>query len=129
MKDCAMKPLLLLLTFTTAAIAAQAQEFEPDMQKLLKSYIAKQKGKETFSAPNEKGFPAYKQGETHKPGVYALPQDGMPCIVPSTAGIVAIPNAFSKKEAPKLGQIPNAAPRTGDAFRKNQQRSFVPPAR
>lgn len=129
MKDCAMKPLFLLLTFTAAAMAAQAQEFKPDMQKLIKSYVENQKGKERFSAPTAKESPIYKPGETGKPGVYALKQDGMPCIVPNTKDIAAIPNAFANKQLSKLAQIPNAAPQQDDAFRKNQPRFLAPPGR
>lgn len=44
-----------------------------------------------------------------KPGIYALPQDRMPCIVPDTGGIVAIPNAFPAVSVPyKPTTIPNA---------------------
>lgn len=48
-----------------------------------------------------------------KPGVYKLPQDGMPCIVPDTKDIAAIPNAFKGTSAiPYTGNpphIPNPA--------------------
>ncbi len=44
-----------------------------------------------------------------KPGIYALPQDRMPCIVPDTGSMVAIPNAFPTVSVPfKPATIPNA---------------------
>jgi hypothetical protein len=32
-----------------------------------------------------------------KPGIYALPQDNMPCIIPDLSGTVAIPNLWKGK--------------------------------
>ena len=64
-----------------------------------------------------------------KPGVYALPQDGMPCIVPYTADIAAIPNAMPQKQVVPFGQIPNATPKTGEELRRNQRQFFAPPSR
>jgi hypothetical protein len=93
------------------------------MQKLIKSYVENQKGKERFSAPTAKESPNYK------PGVYALRQDGMPCIVPNTADIAAIPNAMPQKQVVRLGKIPNATPQTGEELRRNQRQFFAPPSR
>ena len=120
---------LLLLFFTAFAATAAAQEFTPNLQPHIKGFIEKQKAQEKFSAPELNELPVLKPGEARKPGVYALPQDGMPCMVPYTADIVAIPNAFPKKELPRLGKIPNAAPQTGEQLRKNAQRFFAPPGR
>jgi hypothetical protein len=41
------------------------------------------------------------------PGVYNLPQDNMPCIVPDTKEIAAIPNVLTNKEIPFISKIPN----------------------
>jgi hypothetical protein len=43
----------------------------------------------------------------NKPGVYALPQDNMPCIVPDTKDIAAIPNAWLRPSVPFRSAIPN----------------------
>lgn len=43
-----------------------------------------------------------------KPGTYNLPQDGMPCIVPDTEGIAAMPNAAKVVKVPFRSQMPNA---------------------
>ncbi|MDB5197994.1 MAG: hypothetical protein JWP88_2365 [Flaviaesturariibacter sp.] len=43
-----------------------------------------------------------------KPGVYNLPQDGMPCVVPDTEGIAAMPNAVKVVKVPFRSQMPNA---------------------
>lgn len=52
--------------------------------------------------------------QNKKPGVYRLQQDGMPCIVPDTKDIAAMPNAFKGEiKVPfvaKPPHIPNAAP-------------------
>lgn len=100
-----------------------AQEFQPDINKLIaQSPLAKIK-KDT-SKPrllprtldlNILSSKAIKP----KPGVYALPQDGMPCIVPDTNGLVAMPNAAKDIKVPPANRIPNAAP--------NQR--LLPPAR
>lgn len=41
------------------------------------------------------------------PGIYNLPQDNMPCIVPDTKEIAGIPNVVSKIENPFISKIPN----------------------
>lgn len=40
--------------------------------------------------------------------VVALPQDGMPCIVPDTRGLVPMPNAVEVIRTPEAGRMPNA---------------------
>ena len=44
------------------------------------------------------------------PGIYNLPQDNMPCIVPNTFGMTPVPNAAPIKQLPYRTDIPNAAP-------------------
>lgn len=41
------------------------------------------------------------------PGVYALPLDRMPCLVPDTKDIAVIPNAGLQYKQPVIGRIPN----------------------
>ena len=50
-------------------------------------------------------------GKSPTPGIYRLPQDGMPCLVPETDHIAVMPNAWKNPEgksykAPE-GSIPN----------------------
>ena len=45
-----------------------------------------------------------------KPGIYRLSQDGMPCLIPDTKDIAAIPNAVPRVEVPFRSRIPNGAP-------------------
>ena len=47
---------------------------------------------------------------SRQPGVYSLPQDGMPCIVPDTNGIAAMPNAFPNVSVPFKTTMPNVSP-------------------
>lgn len=90
-----------------------AQEFQPDIHKLIaQSPWAKVK-KDTVKPRllprtldlNMLGAKAMKR----KPGVYSLPQDGMPCIVPDTNDIAAMPNAAKAIAVPPANRIPNAA--------------------
>lgn len=63
-----------------------------------------------------------------KPGVYRLPQDGMPCIVPDTKEVAAIPNGFKGKASiPFTGnppRIPN--PSTTQPFRYEHKTFTLP---
>ena len=43
------------------------------------------------------------------PGIYRLPVDRMPCIVPDTRGERPIPNAWKTFSVPFSGNIPNPA--------------------
>jgi len=54
------------------------------------------------------------------PGVYRMPQDGMPCVVPDTKEIAAMPNAWKGKLGmPYQGRIPNpAVPRKSYYYKK-----------
>ena len=45
-----------------------------------------------------------------EPGIHTLPLDGMPCIVPDTKDIAAIPNAMSNSLIPFKNTMPNAVP-------------------
>ncbi len=60
----------------------------------------------TFSIDNKKTEIFYNT----EPTVYSLVQDGMPCIVPDSRAVVAIPNSFSNVVVPFKSAIPNAAP-------------------
>lgn len=93
--------LLFSLLFLTASLSLSAQVLGPDVEKQIEESIRKRVEEDK----------ARKMGPSHpllklepprvqqlrllpeQPGVYALPQDGMPCIVPDTNGIAAMPNA------------------------------------
>jgi hypothetical protein len=49
------------------------------------------------------------------PGVYNLPQDGTPCVVPDTEGIAPIPNASPKVTVPFESTMPNPMDKQGQA--------------
>jgi hypothetical protein len=61
---------------------------------------------DTIKVPHDKRLFIAKQ----KPGVYNLPLDNMPCIVPDPHASVAMPNAFGAPQIPFRTRIPNAAP-------------------
>lgn len=69
-----------------------------DLSKQLQDYLLRKKLQATL---------ANKQGN-----IIFLPQDHMPCIIPNTSGIAAIPNAWGGSSAPYRPQfhpIPNPA--------------------
>lgn len=105
--------LLLSAVGVFMATGLCAQEFQPDINKLIaQSPLVKIK-KDTAKPRllprtldlNILGSKAIKL----KPGVHALPQDGMPCIVPDTNDIAAMPNAAKAISVPSANRIPNAA--------------------
>lgn len=91
--------LLLSISFTISA-----QVLGPDVEKQIEESIRK-RVEEDKARKMGPSHPLLKleplpeeQGRLvpNKPGVYALPQDNMPCIVPDTNGIAAMPNAAPK---------------------------------
>lgn len=96
-----------LLFFCLCIIAGngyvQAQEAAnlPRLQERAQAFVGRN-GDTTFQK--------LLQGTLVVPGnrVIALPQDGMPCIVPDTKEIAAMPNAMLHYPQPAAGQIPNA---------------------
>ena len=92
-----MKSLLLLLLAVLLGSAVRAQETRPQ-QFQYRPGIGLEEFKDgtwkkilTDSAANRNGYAALLH---KKPGVYSLPQDNMPCIVPDTSKTVKIPNAW-----------------------------------
>jgi hypothetical protein len=51
-----------------------------------------------------------------EPGIHILPLDGMPCIVPDTKDIAAIPNAMPSDLFPFKNTMPNVVPRIYKVF-------------
>lgn len=92
--------LLFSLLLMTASLTVSAQVLGPDVEKQIEESIRKRVEEDKarrmghshpllkFEAPGEK-----ERLVPSTPGVYALPQDGMPCIVPDTNSIAAMPNA------------------------------------
>ena len=106
-----MKGLLLLLIFFVSNDLKAQLTTQEMLQKKMKERGIKPY---PYRIPNASPFKiteTQKESDnlysSKKPGVYALP-GGMPCIVPDTQGIAAIPNAFSK--GPFKTTIPNASP-------------------
>ncbi|MDB5206902.1 MAG: hypothetical protein JWR72_1977 [Flavisolibacter sp.] len=117
-----MKLLLPLFISCFAIFAAQAQTELIDLQKLKAAnseYLQWFRDKMTIDLNKKDSLVTLQYGQLFlkgaKPGVSRLPQDGMPCIVPDTKDIVAIPNAFKGKvSVPFAGnppRIPNAIER------------------
>jgi hypothetical protein len=138
-----MKWMLLLIIFTSLATTASAQAYDPELKKKFDAFLQKNRvSKITIKDfKGSAGIPPIAdtsifipwQGNSKpvlpKPGVYALPQDGMPCVVPYTADIAAIPNAMPQKKVEPFGKIPNATPQTGEELRRNQRQFFELPSR
>ncbi len=107
--------LLLVISLSACSFTAfgQVDQDEVVKQKLEELYREGMEGDKLrrLSLPRkpDETFPQLAEGVLiRKPGVYALPQDRMPCIVPDTGGIVAIPNAFPSVVVPFRTTIPNA---------------------
>lgn len=46
-------------------------------------------------------------GQKIKPGIYYMPQDRMPCLVPDVSEVAAIPNGWPNVQLPFKSRIPN----------------------
>jgi len=96
-----MKPMLLLLLTCFACLMGQAQNELYDLQKLKADpyNVPLFKNKARVFPNNKDSLINSISGQLFlknaKPGVHRLPQDGMPCIVPDTKDIAAIPNTFN----------------------------------
>ena len=115
-----MKLLLPLSIICFITIAAQAQTELTDLQNLNTNsgYLQWFRDKITTDPNKKDSLVSFQKGQLLKgvkSGVYRLLQDGMPCIVPDTKDIVAIPNAFKGKvSVPFAGnrqRIPNTIER------------------
>ena len=126
-----MKSFLLLVACLAIVTALSAQNIDPQLKKQLDEYLQKQKPNRLPKTnlktlvPNM-GVEGLVQT---KPGVYALPLDNMPCIVPYTNDIVQMPNAMPQKRIEPFGKIPNATPQTGEELQRNFKRFYAPPSR
>ena len=92
-----MKQLLLLLIGFVSFTTAQAQEDVLDNPKLDgESLLRRYRQSEARRMPTDSVYtlnhPLVPGND--KPGVYSLPQDNMPCIVPDTTKTVRVPNAW-----------------------------------
>ena len=110
--------LLFFFLFSTTSSVVCAQVTEAEINRKLKESIQK-RVEEDNARRMGPSFPLIKIDVLprtqdsilpRKPGVYGLPLDGMPCIVPDTTGIAAIPNA-SPFMMPFRKDIPNAVPK------------------
>lgn len=101
--------LLLLAAFTVLYLSSSAQQsFQVDVPKVMKqSDVLKKLNMKSISKDTLiKKFKDYLSMKQN-PGIYYLPQDNMPCLVPDTKDIAAIPNAWPHPSVPFKGTIPN----------------------
>lgn len=96
-----MKGLLFMLFIATGATAA-AQLSDTDLKKIF------EKNKRLLQKPNIQ-TPTLQLNRNDKAGVLSLRQDNMPCFVPDTRAIAAIPNAMPQLQIPAIAAIPNPA--------------------
>jgi hypothetical protein len=102
--------LLLLITCSAFYISSSAQEFKVDVPKIMKQSDVLKKHYEIGKSVNKdsliKKFKDYFSMKSNA-GIYYLTQDNMPCIVPDTKDIAAIPNAWPNVQIPFKTTIPN----------------------
>jgi hypothetical protein len=123
-----MKPLLLLVLLgTTTAASAQNRKLDSLQRALRDRLIDKyQHMPNAWGNPNSRvfrlkghtdstGAVPFARVKPQVPGVYNLPQDGMPCVVPDTEGIAPIPNASPKVTVPFESTMPNPMDKQGQA--------------
>ncbi len=110
--------LLLFISFIGFSLTLFAQITKEDLQKKLQDAIKNRNPNEkTFSLPQfplikqeQKNLQGYINGQQVTAGIYNLSLDGMPCVVPDTNGIAAMPNVFPNVSVPFKTTIPNATP-------------------
>jgi hypothetical protein len=130
-----MKPLLLLVLRCFVSIAVQAQNESTGRKKLkADAYNLPLSENELPVFPNKKHSLAnVAHGQLllkgAKPGVYRLPQNGMPYTIPDAKDIAAIPSAFKGRSGvPFIGnrpRIPNAIqPKTSGVTGKNKSQNL-----
>ncbi len=110
-----MNKTILLILFCGFSTLSISQVFEPDLKKL-----ADKAATQNFQKQNKpqvlKVFPKQpivtSTAIKPKPGVYVLPLDNMPCLVPDTKQIAAIPNALTYYHPPKIGRMPGTGNKT-----------------
>ena len=103
----------LLTAMLAFGLSASSQTFEVDVPKIMKRSEALKLFRNT--TPPQKihkdslmeKFRVSVIGKKANPGVYYLPQDNMPCLVPDTKDIAAIPNAWPHVQVPFKSAIPN----------------------
>lgn len=110
-----MKPMLLLLFVSCIMFEGSAQDLrdetiKKDIDQLLRQY---QRGPSVDLSDSLFVLNNPLTLRNKKPGIYRLPQDNMPCIVPDTSKTIRIPNAWkSRVQVPyvsKPPRIPNPA--------------------
>lgn len=132
-----MKLLLPLLLICFITIDSQAQTEIMDLKKLKEStnYLQLFRNKTAAAQTNKDSLLNLVKGKLFlkgaKPGVYRLPKDGMPCVVPDTKDIAAIPNGWKgKTSVPYVSnepRIPNLALSQSFLLRnKNISATIVP---
>ena len=105
--------LQLLIVLLIVGFSASSQTFEVDVPKIMKQPDALNLFKNNmFPQKIHKdslieNFGVNIVGNMLSSGVYYLPQDNMPCLVPDTKNIAAIPNAWSNVQVPFKSMIPN----------------------
>jgi len=117
-KILTMKQLLLLLIGFASFTTAQAQEEGLDTPKIDgESLLRRYKQEHINKSPRDSVYTSNHLliPGNGKPGVYSLPQDNMPCIVPDSTKTVRVPNAWKGPIKPpyksKPPRIPNLSVR------------------
>lgn len=104
-----MKPFLLIgcLAFLHCA---SAQEFKVDIPKIMKHPNVFEQHKAATKPINMDSLVRSVQNfftTKHHSGLYDLPQDHMPCVVPDTEDIAIMPNAWLQSDQLLIPAIPN----------------------
>jgi hypothetical protein len=104
-----VKPILLIACFAFFSTVS-AQEFKVDVPKIMKhSNVFKQLNTPKRSFNRDSLIQGLQNFFTtkHHPGMYYLPQDNMPCLVPDTEDVSAMPNVWPQPETSFKSAMPN----------------------
>jgi hypothetical protein len=102
--------LSLLIAFCGFIVTAYAQQSDEALRKVTgkdkHDYFQNLLKRDSI----KKDLVVFNFSSTPSPGIYRLPQDNMPCIVPDTKDITAMPNLWPSVTIPfKGGKMPNPA--------------------
>ena len=128
-----MKPLLTFACLLCSVMAvAQNHNYDSVLRKMIEGnglHLNNGTVVLTLAPPVNKVAPTERDANGRLlPGVHRLPQDGMPCVVPDTKDIAAIPNFYNGKvSVPYAGNTPHIPNPSIDKIKSFQYR-IMPPA-
>jgi len=108
-----MKLLLSILVTVALPTTVKAQNLDTKPLSDEAGILYPLQDKSWLAPLNDSTVLEYSKWQNKKPGIYRLPQDNMPCIVPDPTATVAIPNAWKGGVRVPFKTKPPAIPNPG----------------